>query len=117
MSSYFKEKELSAIDGKISSILKQSGFFKRNFWKVLGLGLLLSILGPFYKPEDDWGFLMPTVLEITDIDYFSLALSFLIFYCTACLIAHFVWKFQENCQLKALRSRKANLEKELNAKS
>ncbi len=112
MSLYYKEKELSALEGKIKTTIEDSGFFVKNLWKVIGFGLLFSLWAPMYSGGDE---LRETrsALEVSELNYFELVILSAIVYSFFCFLAHVTWKFQDEKKLKRLRKRKYELEKEI----
>ncbi len=112
MSLYYKEKELSALEGKIKTTIEESGFFVKNFWKVIGFGLLFSFWAPTYSGSDE---LRETssVMDLSELGYFELVIFTALVYIGFCFLAHFTWKFQDKKKLKRLRKRKRELEREI----
>ncbi|WP_203292505.1 hypothetical protein [Luteirhabdus pelagi] len=112
MSDYIKEKALQATLNKIESNRRQSNYFIRNIWKVIGFGIFVSIWAPTKAP-DHLGFDRKSAVEVGELGYYELVVITALLYTLVCFIAHFVWKYQDKKALHKLLKRKLELEKEL----
>ncbi len=109
---YYKEKELSAIKGKIKSTHKQSNYLLKNKWKVIGFGIIFSILVPNYSGGNSIsGY--KSVLVLSGLSYKQFGILTACLYFSTCILAHFIWKRQDEKRLKKLETRKKQLEEEL----
>lgn len=108
-----KKKALLAIQYKIDKLKKESDFFTRNKWKIIGFGALITITGPSYNSEPDHLGRSRNALELSGMTYFELSISIAIFYSLAVIIAHYVWKKQENRKLRFLESKKRQIQAQL----
>nr|WP_299384456.1 hypothetical protein [Allomuricauda sp.] len=108
MQRHYKEKALLATKYKIENLERDSGFFRRNFWKVTAFGVFFSIWAPSFT---DMG--GNTVMYRLGMSFFESALVSGGVYLTFCLLGHFIWTYQEKEQMKRLLRRKAKLEEEI----
>ena len=116
MSDYYKEKALQATLNKIESHNKQTNFFIRNIWKVIGFGIFVSIWAPT-QTAGHYISNRKTAIEVSGLSYHLLVLLTGVLYIAACFLAHFVWKKQDEKTLKKLLTKKNNLELELGIKN
>ena len=112
MSRHYKEKELRSIQGKIKTTKKESGFFIKNIWKVVGFGIFLA---PTYSSED---YLSGhrSVMNSAAMDYYGLVILTASIYTLFSFLAHFIWQYQDKIKINRLEKRKNQLEKELSIK-
>ncbi len=115
MSIHFKEKELKAIKGKIKTTKKQSGFFIKNIWKVVGFGIFFSFWAPTYTGED---YISGdrSVMNLAGMSYYELVILTASLYTGFSFLAHFIWNYQDKAKINRLEKRKKQLEKELSIK-
>lgn len=119
----YREKELSAIEGKIYTTKSEGKIFKRNLLKVIGFGVVLSFLGPVYKGRANMtsnhsaASLQEAIGESCHLSsteaYVASALGLAVLYTLVCFIAHFVWEYQDKKKIESLLQRKKEIEEEL----
>jgi hypothetical protein len=109
MSHYFKRKALLATEYKIASNLRQSNYFGRNLWQVIGFGIIVSLYAPIHSSGSNGKMLY----EDSDLSYLELAVSTAVVYTVFCLLGHFIWGFQDRKKHERLMKRKKQLEEEL----
>jgi len=112
MSRHYVEKALLATEYKIESNINQSGFFIRNFWLVLGFGIFVSAWAPTYRPNN-MHHQSKSAMELSDFSYHEWVILTAILYTLACILAHFIWKWQDKKALNKLLNRKRELEMDL----
>lgn len=105
---HYKRKALQATENKISSNIKQSNFFGRNLWQVIGFGILVSLWAPIYSGSNG-----RTIMEEGNLTYFEAVLFTAVVYSVFCLLGHFIWGMQDKRKHKQLMLRKKQLEAEL----
>jgi hypothetical protein len=109
---YYKKKALLATLRQIEDVHKHQGFIMKNFWRLLALGLLLSLA----IPAQGLGvseFKGTSILQLMEATYWEVALIIAILYTIFCTIGHFAWKLQDYLYLKELYQKKERLMKEL----
>lgn len=112
MSFYYKEKELRAVNGKIKTTIKGSGFLKKNLWKVIAFGIVFSIWAPTYV-SGNYLSGYRTAIGVNIYSYQGLVVFSALLYTFFCFLGHFVWKYQDQKKIKRLEVRKRQLEEEL----
>ncbi|MCR8666527.1 hypothetical protein NO995_02460 [Aestuariibaculum sp. M13] len=113
MPHYYKEKELSAVNGKIETIIRESNFIQKNIWKVIGFGIIVSLWAPTYSNRHSLS-RRKSALDISNLSYYELVLLTAIVFTVICVLTHYSIKYQDGKKLKQLHTRKLELEKELN---
>ncbi|MDC7997983.1 hypothetical protein [Gilvibacter sediminis] len=108
-----KEKAILSTQYKIDKLKRETGIFKRNKWKTIGFGVLISILGPLYNSESDPLGRSRNALEVSETSHLKLTIITAIFYFVFVVIAHYVWKKNDERRLNALEKKKAQLELEM----
>lgn len=112
MSFYYKEKELRAVEGKLKTTIKGSGFLLKNFWKVLVFGIAFSFFAPTYV-SGNYLSGYRTAVGMNIYSYQGLVIFSALLYTFFCFLGHFVWKYQDQKKIKRLEMRKRQLEEEL----
>lgn len=112
MNRYYKEKELSAVKGKIKTAKAHSGIIIRNIWKVIGFGIFVSLWAPTHNSGHYISGRRP-VLERSDLSYWQIVALTAIVYSSFCILGHFVWRFQDKRKIRKLEKRRSYLEQEL----
>lgn len=111
MSVYYTEKALQATKNKIDRNIRQSRYFIRNLWQVIGFGILVSIWAPFNTDSSG-----KSVLEVSELSYYEFMMATALVYTFFCFLAHFIWGNQDKKQLQQLLERKKQLEDQLGIK-
>ena len=112
MTDYYKRKALQATEYKIERTRNQRGFFVRNFWKVVGFGIFVSIWAPGQGIYHH-GFKRKSAIEVSDLSYVELSIITAVGYTIVCILGHFIWKHQDQKRLERLIKKKEQLEREL----
>ncbi|WP_347373113.1 hypothetical protein [Aequorivita sp. Q41] len=112
MSDYHKQKALQATNNRIESNLKQSNFFIRNKWTVIGFGIFVSAWAPTQVPVS-YGVRRKSAMELSNLSYNELVIVTAVLYTLTCVLGHFIWKWQDKQALNKLLKKKKELEAEL----
>uniref|UniRef100_UPI004049A83A hypothetical protein n=1 Tax=Flavobacterium sp. TaxID=239 RepID=UPI004049A83A len=112
MSNYFKEKELSAIEGKIKSASKELNLFIKNLPGVVLFGGFFSLLAPQYSGFH-YMYERDSILQISKLQYDDFVVLIGISYAVLCFLLHFVFNYQTKKKIEKLQKRKMVLEQEL----
>ncbi|WP_047247475.1 hypothetical protein [Maribacter thermophilus] len=112
MSRYYKEKELIVVRARIRSTIRNSGFFVKNLWKVIGFGIFFAIWAPTYVSVDQLG-RSKSAMETSGLEYKELVILTAVLYTFFSFLAHFIWQKQDRKRLNRLEQRKRELENEL----
>ncbi|MCM4161621.1 hypothetical protein FHG64_05700 [Antarcticibacterium flavum] len=112
MTTYYKRKALQATENKIASNIRQSNYFGRNLWQVIGFGILVSL----YAPTHSSGNKGKMLYEDSELSYFELVVSTAVVYTVFCMLGHFIWGYQDRRKHERLMERKRQLEAELKIK-
>ena len=104
-----KEKRLYVLKLKLKRVQEQTGFFKKNFIKVI-----FSIVGiSFYVSFFSDVYLNKNVISITKGKLIN-ELIFTASICVVfCLLGHIIWGIQDQLKIKRLIKEIENLEKEI----
>ncbi|MAN26492.1 MAG: hypothetical protein CMH15_00830 [Mesonia sp.] len=105
--SFFREKELEAVQRKIAVNLQERHYFIRNKWKVLVIGLFVSLTSPFYHTGYKGS--GTSALALSDLPYYQLVICIFIGYCSVAIIAHFIFAWQDQRAYKRLKNREQEL--------
>lgn len=109
---YYKKNALLATLRKIEKAHLHEGFIVKNFWRLLALGVLLSLAIPA-QGLGMFDFKGTSILELMEATYWEVALIIAVLYTIFCTIGHFGWKLQDYLYLKELNEKKERLIKEL----
>ena len=109
---YYKKKVLLSTLRQIEDVHKHEGYVVKNLWKIVALGVLLSLAIPGQGlGESD--FKGKSILIIMEAEYWQVSLIIGSFYTVFIVIFHFGWKLQDYLYLKELNEKKERLIKEL----
>ena len=97
---------------EIEDVHLHEGFIIKNIWKVLAIGVLLSLAIPAQGLGTS-EFKGPSILVLMEAAYWQVALIIAVLYTIFCTIGHFGWKLQETLYLKELYQKKEQLIREL----
>ncbi|MEO8773729.1 MAG: hypothetical protein ABI371_05300 [Gelidibacter sp.] len=111
-----KQRALLATEYKIERIKNQSGFLVKNLWKVIGFGVFISFWAPTYR-SGPFAFKNESALQASDYSYLFLVGLTALGYTVVCFLGSFIWKWQDDQQLKILIKKKEQLEKELSSEN
>ena len=109
---YYKKKVLLSTLRQIEDVHKHEGYVVKNLWKIVALGVLLSLAIPAQGlGESD--FKGKSILIIMEAEYWQVSLIIGSLYTVFIVIFHFGWKLQDYLYLKELNEKKDRLIKEL----
>ncbi|WP_435138258.1 hypothetical protein [Formosa sp. A9] len=103
MNRYFKEKELSAIRGKIQRNLEQSNPVIRHKWTIIAIGIFVSFYVPVRRET------LHHSIKVPDLPYYQTVILTVFIYTLMVTIGHFVWNYQDEKRLKQLQKREQEL--------
>ncbi len=104
---FFREKELEVVQRKIAVNLQERHYFIRNKWKVLMVGLFVSLISPFYRTGYNGS--GNSGLELSGLPYYQLVIYIFTGYCSVAIIAHFIFAWQDKRAYKRLKKREQEL--------
>ncbi|MEQ6125155.1 hypothetical protein AAON49_13185 [Pseudotenacibaculum sp. MALMAid0570] len=117
MDSYYLEKRLRYLNGKIKRLEKNSNFFGKNIIKVILFGIGFSFLAPRYYQHDSYtGYTSDTIQERMDGNYWNAVLLCAGVYISLSLLGHFIWGIQDRRKMKKLIERKRKIEEKISSR-
>lgn len=97
---------------QIEDVHQHEGYVVKHFWKIVGLGVLLSLAVPAQGLGES-EFKGTSILILMEAEYWQVSLIIGSLYTIFITIFHLGWKLQDYLYLKELNEKKERLIKEL----